>query len=288
MQVDLEPGKYVLAVSGGVDSMVLLDLLAGRPDLALTVAHFDHGIRMDSKFDAIFVRLACTRYGLPFVTERAELGPDASEATARTARYDFLRRTLQEAGAAAIVTAHHQGDRVETAVINWQRGTGRRGLTALKDRPDIKRPLLAYSKAQLLKYAEKNNISWREDSTNHLPQYARNRVRQKLSGQDISGLAAALDALQKTNDTIDQLIEEQLNTHLLKQGLERKWYKELPTDVATEIMAAWLRKSDLADFDRLTLERLTQAAQTAATGKKFDIRRGAFLAIQKDFLAIEK
>ena len=65
MQVDLEPGKYVLAVSGGVDSMVLLDLLAGVLTLALTVAHFDHGIRMDSKFDAILC-LACTRYGLPF------------------------------------------------------------------------------------------------------------------------------------------------------------------------------------------------------------------------------
>lgn len=286
MHVNLEPGKYVVAVSGGVDSMVLLDLLAAQPGLKLTVAHFDHGIRLESRFDAHFVRLAALRYGLQFTTERAELGPDASEATARQARYDFLRRVQKEVGAQTIVTAHHRGDRVETAVLNWRRGTGRLGLTALKDKPDLRRPLLTYDKAQLIKYAVENKILWREDSTNQSPKYARNRVRSSLEGQDISALTAALDNLQETNEQIDALVAEQLKQQLSQQGLNRAWFKKLPSAVAAEIMATWLRWEDLADFDRPTLRRLTAAGQTAATGKKFDIRRGAFLIIRKNYLQI--
>jgi len=88
--------KYVVAVSGGVDSAVLLDILSKKPGLDLIVAHFDHGIRDDSKSDAIFVANLAKEYNLPFETKREELGSDVSEEKARDRRYEFLRAVAKK------------------------------------------------------------------------------------------------------------------------------------------------------------------------------------------------
>src|SRR4051812_28994279 len=99
-------GRYVVAVSGGVDSMVLLDLLARQPDLQLTVAHLDHGIREDSIKDRQLVQQVAQTHGLPFVYNRVELGAGTSEAAARQARYEFLHQVRRNSLAQAIITAH--------------------------------------------------------------------------------------------------------------------------------------------------------------------------------------
>ena len=114
----LQPGTYVVAVSGGVDSMVLLDLLAKQPDIKLIVAHYDHGIRSDSKLDRELVASSAKKYKIPFVYESGNLGPGTSENQARIARYNFLRKVQKESKADAIVTAHHQDDALETAILN--------------------------------------------------------------------------------------------------------------------------------------------------------------------------
>src|SRR5579884_1275816 len=104
MRIAVEPGKYTLAASGGVDSMVLLDLLSNLPGVELIVAHFDHGIRPGSSIDEQFVRQAIKNYDLPFEHGRGNLGAQASEAAARDARYEFLRSVKRKHGAAAIIT----------------------------------------------------------------------------------------------------------------------------------------------------------------------------------------
>lgn len=156
--IDLKPGKYVLAVSGGVDSVALLDLLAKKAELELIVAHFDHGIRPNSKRDCDFVAILADRYGLEFYSVQGELGIGASEETARKARYDFLRKIKNKVNAKAIITAHHQDDVIETAVINIIRGTTARGLGSLKSTKEIARPLLKYTKKEIIGYAKENNL----------------------------------------------------------------------------------------------------------------------------------
>src|SRR5689334_19288064 len=126
MITDVQPGKYVLAVSGGVDSMVLLHALQGRPGVKLVVAHYDHGIRPDSHEDRHLVQVVAAQHGLPFEYEEDWLGWGTSEETAREARYNFLERTRQRHKSDAIITAHHQDDVLETAIINLLRGTGRK------------------------------------------------------------------------------------------------------------------------------------------------------------------
>lgn len=167
---------YVVAVSGGIDSVVLLDMLRKVPDVSLIVAHFDHGIRSDSADDAGFVGELAAKYGLPFETKRVKLGARASEDTARKHRYDFLRNVADKHGA-KIVTAHHADDVVESIAINHIRGTGWRGLAVLDS--DIVRPLLDMDKQKIREYANRHGLEWREDSTNASTAYLRNRVRQK-------------------------------------------------------------------------------------------------------------
>ncbi len=88
MNITVQPGRYVVAVSGGVDSMVLLDLLRQKPDLHLIIAHFDHGIRGDSTEDRHLVQQIAHTYDMPFVYDEGHLGSQASQATARSGNYN--------------------------------------------------------------------------------------------------------------------------------------------------------------------------------------------------------
>src|SRR5665213_1651974 len=106
-----KPGSYVVAVSGGVDSMALLNVLKGESRRGggwkLVVAHLDHGIRPESAEDRRLVQATARDYKLPFVYHEGRLGAGASEAAAREARYSFLRSVQKASDAVAIVTAHH-------------------------------------------------------------------------------------------------------------------------------------------------------------------------------------
>jgi tRNA(Ile)-lysidine synthase len=141
MEIVVPKGRYVVAVSGGVDSVVLLDLLT-KTNNQLTVAHFNHGIRQDSAKEEALVKQLAKRYGLEIKIGNGKLGLEASEETARKARYDFLESVRQKHQADAIITAHHQDDLIETALINLLRGTGPHGLIAIAKNPNILRPLL--------------------------------------------------------------------------------------------------------------------------------------------------
>jgi tRNA(Ile)-lysidine synthase len=286
VKVSVKTGKYVVAVSGGVDSVVLLDLLTKIPGLQLVVAHFDHGIRPESSDDRRFVQALAQSYQLPFEYKDGHLGAGASEAAARQARYDFLNTVQKKAGAEAIITAHHQDDVLETAVINLLRGTGRKGLTALRDRPGIVRPLLKIPKSEVLDYAQQHGLEWHEDSTNQDTTYLRNYIRHKLlprlSENDRARLVKIFTALSVTNQELDEL----LGVLVERVELDRHWFNQLPHGVAREVMAAWLRDNELRGFDRRTLERLVVAAKTGRAGKRFPVMAGRQLQVGREHLTL--
>jgi tRNA(Ile)-lysidine synthase len=287
MEVRLKPGRYVIAVSGGVDSMALLDMLAHQPDTELVVAHFDHGIRDDSAEDRRLVARASAAYDLPFVSERAELGPHPSEAAARTARYAFLRRVQKEQGAAAIVTAHHQDDLIETALLNLLRGSGSRGLTSLGSTPDVIRPLLHLPKASLRDYAGAHGLHWREDSTNQDPRYRRNYIRMHVTPKLAPTARQKLLHYIETARRLHRELDRELEPHITGVQLDRRWFIGLPHMVSMEVMALWLRRH-VVSTDRRSIQRLTVFAKTALPGKLADADATHTLKVSKNHITLAR
>ena len=273
IDVGLPKGKYVVAVSGGVDSVVLLDLLAKQNDLELVVAHYDHGIRKDSAKDAELAQNLAKKYGFEFEQEKGNLGADVNESDARDKRYSFLNGVKQKYTAKAIITAHHQDDLIETSMINILRGTGRRGLTSLKSRDGYLRPLLEYPKKQLINYAKSNKLDWNEDSTNKdikiLRNYLRLRVVPKMNAKKRQEWLEILQKTQIINDKIDAEIRGLLKRGLHKGQpiLSRKWFIMLPHDISKEVVLTILYDLGTQDIDKKSVERLTIQIKTLPAGK---------------------
>ncbi len=280
-----------MAVSGGVDSMCLLYLLVQHShDYELNVAHFDHGIRADSHLDKQLVEAAAGKYRLPFYSSQGRLGENASEADARRARYKFLFDVRDKTGSAAIITAHHLDDRLETLVINLIRGTGRKGLGSIAETKVIKRPLLNVSKQELRNFARQHKLSWREDTTNIDTRYLRNYIRQqladRLTGEDRSKLIEIMNRQAKLNQQIDREMRAfyggRLNAELSRKVLANLTYNE-----SKELIASWLRDNNLVNFDHKTIERITVAAKTKKPGTKLDVYGRRQVVIDKEILALD-
>jgi len=286
----LEGMRYVIAVSGGVDSVALLHILHGTPGVQLIVAHYDHGIREDSADDRKLVEKLAKLYDVAFTYDEGHLGAGASEATAREARYAFLRQVKDASGATAIVTAHHEDDVFETAIINLLRGTGRKGLSSLGSTEELYRPLLQTPKKNLVAYAKNHHLQWREDSTNANDDYLRNYVRHnilsKFDEDARKRLRELIESTRETNVQIDQLLAEQLYLQPDFNVLDRHWFIMLPHAVAREIIAAWLRGRGITDFDKSTLERIVVAAKMYAPGKQVDVSGKYVILVRRDDLAL--
>lgn len=274
-QINLAPGRYIIAVSGGVDSMVLLDILRQLPDVSLVVAHVDHGIRKDSYVDKTLVEHVAMSHNLEFTTIKLALGEGVSEDKAREARYKFLRHTMQARHASAIITAHHKDDVLETAILNMLRGTGWRGLSSLRSGGDMLRPLLEVSKTEIMAYAQKYNLAWREDSTNVDLRYARNYIRHKLlprmpqlARQNLQEIIVRQNQLAMH---IDQAINDWLaeNATLLKTRATLPRYQliMLPDNVAHEVLQAVLRQTIGKSLPRPLVSKMLLFAKVAKAGK---------------------
>ncbi len=238
----------LVALSGGVDSSVLLDLLdrhhrKGGP--TVEVLHVDHGVRPDSAGDARFCEDQARRRGLPFHLSTLSFPAhpnqtSPNQATLRDARLSAIAEVAQSRGITTIAMGHHGDDAIETALLNLDRGAGLRGLTALREWSpfpgapglSILRPLLGSSRAEVQAYAELRGLSWREDPTNAQPKYARNRLRHgllaSLSPLDRSTLRSALATLAEADDALDALARTLLNEARHPTGTARRFELDAP------------------------------------------------------------
>jgi tRNA(Ile)-lysidine synthetase-like protein len=292
MKIDIPKGRYVLAVSGGVDSMVLMDVLAKRTGLELIVAHFIHGIRdkATTKKEEEMVASETKKRGLKLETGRGNLGPAASEEKARNARYKFLQSIKQRYDADAIITAHHQDDLIETALINIMRGTGWRGLTAISDNPGVLRPLLGITKSEIIRYADAHGVKWREDESNQDRSYLRNRLRldilKNLSDKQRRLILENIERVAKNKTCLVTIIET-LSQEVVKGGqIDRQKFAALPTEVGHEMLAFLLRRRGLREFDKKTIERTAMAVKTAKPGTAHKIQQGYELKLSPDTAVI--
>jgi tRNA(Ile)-lysidine synthase len=218
--------KLLLAVSGGVDSMVLLHLLTSL-GYRIGVAHCNFQLRgEESSADALFVKSTAEKWNVPFFVkqfetkEEAERRGESIQMAARTLRYSWFEEIRAENGFDFILTAHHQNDVVETVIFNLVKGTGLTGLHGiLPKREKIVRPLLFARKEELEHIAIEHHLVWREDSSNASDKYARNLLRNQI-----------IPLLKQINPNIEEAVfqtsqhvraSERLLYHLLEERKEK-------------------------------------------------------------------
>jgi tRNA(Ile)-lysidine synthase len=229
----LPPGPVLAAISGGADSVALLDLLvATRPNHGhgVIVAHADHGISPDSAEVARRVEALAVGYGLPFVLGSLALGSLAGETTARKARYEWLERSRRETGARTILTAHHADDQVETVMMRVLAGSGPSGLAGMLPWHGlVARPLLPFRRERLVRYVQRRGLEFWNDPANrehrHLRAWVRHALlplveeRLPLAGERLLRLSGqarlnreAWDALLDSYSELDWRREDQISS----------------------------------------------------------------------------
>ena len=216
-----------VAVSGGVDSMVLLHLLRTLRH-PCHVVHIDHGLRgSESDLDHQFVKQYCENNKIPFVGERVDVNELAQrkgisvQMAARELRYEFFSK-LTAQGPPRLALAHHQDDAIETLILQLIQGMGAHSWQMI---PPIAgpfiRPLMEISREEIMKYAEENSIQYREDRSNSDPHYLRNRIRHELLPLIESWRPGVRRSLARTVELSREI------DHLIKVHLEQKLDNEV-------------------------------------------------------------
>jgi tRNA(Ile)-lysidine synthase len=190
---DTKNQRFVVGVSGGPDSICILDILA-KLNYDLIIAHLDHQIREQSCADSEFIRNIAQQYDFPFVINQINVPFEAKkrktgiEEAARILRYQFLFETAENENATAVITAHQADDQVETVLMNIIRGSGLNGLCGMQNQSytihnkhiPLLRPLLTTWRSEVMKYCDENNLEYVVDESNADLKYQRNRVRNSL------------------------------------------------------------------------------------------------------------
>ena len=213
--------KFILAISGGVDSMVLLDGF-NKLNLNIEVAHFNFQLRgKESDADEELVKEICSKNNVPFNNNTGDTATYASEKglsiqeAARELRYNWFFNLLKEKNADYIVTGHHADDSIETFFINLLRGSGIKGLCGIKNTQQIIRPLLPISRLKIGQYAKTNNVYFRNDSSNKSLKYKRNFIRNKIipelnkeSEASSSSILKSIGHLAQANEYLENKLVE--------------------------------------------------------------------------------
>ncbi len=216
-----QQSTILVAISGGVDSVVLAFLLQ-KSGFNIALAHVNFQLRgAESDADQQFVEQFANQYQLPLHTTKFDTQNYAQnnnlsiQLAARELRYLWFAELQKKYDYQYLATAHHLNDDVETFLINMVRGTGIDGLLGIKESTRVIRPLLSFTKQELIAYAQKNQLSWREDSSNASDKYIRNRIRQQvvpvlesINPQFLQTFLQTKKNLQQTNDLLNTAVED--------------------------------------------------------------------------------
>lgn len=314
--------KIVVGVSGGPDSLCLLHVLTTLRqefNLSLVVAHLNHQLRgADSQADANFVQELATRWQIPHYSESRDITALASarkqsiEETARQVRYAFLWQIANTTEANKIAVGHNADDQVETVLMHFLRGTGLGGLRGMlpetslaalrlqaEDRPmaeatpNLIRPLLGVSRAEIEAYCRENNLEPRQDYTNQDTTYFRNRLRHELIPYLETYNPNIRQVLQNTASVVaadTQVLEDQLN-RVWKTVAQNETYEKIVFD-----LQAWLKlplgfkrstlrrtiyqlRHQLRDISFINVEKAIEVINKGQTGAQVTLPQGLILTV---------
>jgi len=309
-QINLDD-RIIVGVSGGADSICLLDLLQ-RSGCSLVVAHFNHHLRTEAEQDLQFVKEIAKSRGLSFiqgggdVRRYAKIHHKTIEEAARICRYDFLFQQAYKRGIKFVAVGHTASDQAETILMHLLRGCGLSGLqgmlpvTSLGNYPNIKliRPLLCFWKEDVLAYCRQNHLNYKEDRTNNDPNYFRNRLRLEL-----------IPTLREYNPNVEQhlvnmgeiarrdlaLINQYTMNHyrqcLLEEtpdyvSLSRIRFLETPNGLKQSILRHAFQKlsSSTIELNFNLTERMVDFIQNAIIKNPLPLVSGYELLLEGDFI----
>ena len=233
---------WILGLSGGLDSMVLLDALVQlrgqQATPPLSAIHVHHGLSTQADAWATFCERECAQRGVPLQVVRVQLQPGASiEGAARDARYQAFAQRLPSN--AALLLAQHRDDQLETLLFRMLRGTGLRGLAGMPTQRKLaegylQRPLLPWSRAELEQWARAHDLAWIEDPANQDPRFARTALRHQLLPMLRHGWPQAEQNLlrlvrhaSEANELLDERAAEDLS--VVSKPLHDAWLQHWPS-----------------------------------------------------------
>lgn len=272
--------SYLVAVSGGLDSIVLLHFLHQSGYRVLTVCHVNHQLRGEAaQLDAELVSSTARALGYDCasvdvdVMRYAEEKRCSIELAARELRYQSLQEIGAERDCPRVITAHHADDQIETVLINFFRGTGSkgiRGMEAISTRVGEKgadlslyRPFLSVRRSALERFAEENKIEYRQDESNFEDFALRNRIRNTLIPKlnevferDVS--AAVLRAAELAARDEEWIASSERDLPRKENGLDVAKLREMPRAMRDRILLRWLRDEEVPDCGYDEIERVTE------------------------------
>lgn len=227
----LDHKTIYLAISGGVDSVVLLDLLM-KCQYEPILLHCNFQLRgKESDDDEQFIETLALTYSAPVKIKQFDTNSFAKEnglsiqEAARELRYEWFK---EETKNGYLLTAHHLNDQIETFFINLLRGTGLKGLTGISEKRDnIVRPLLNFSKDEILAYARENQLKWREDSSNNKTDYLRNKIRLELYPLMEKYTENLTEKFKSTIEELklsEEFISQSVHKNIIVETDEQAWF----------------------------------------------------------------
>lgn len=309
-----EGATLLVAVSGGADSLSLLKVLK-KLDLRIIAAHFNHHLRHISDQEALGLQKIAKEWGVTLKLGEEDVSAYAKreklgvEEAARQCRYNFLFKTAKEAGANAIITAHHADDQIETILMHFLRGAGFSGLEGMRPVSYLRqfsteiplwRPLLGVSKDEVLDYCNEQGLEFFTDETNADKSYFRNSLRhilipeiEKLAPSFRQTILRNAQAIQKDNDLLRAHYHnpgEKLDQEIRIEALSfsrQKFLQSLPAEQTARLKEAILALDpNLRDIGFKKLVQLSEKIGTAT--RRTEVGHGLILQIDGDEVLIKR
>ena len=275
------------ALSGGVDSVVLLHLLL-QCGVRVEAAHVEHGIRGESsRRDCRFVQELCGKWGVPLHVIHLDVPAQAAkegrgiEETARAMRYDFLWKTREARRLETLATAHHLNDQAETVLMHLIRGASPVGLSGMRERDGaLIRPLLPFSRAQIEQYAQENHLPHVEDETNADIAYTRNYIRhelipcmEKLNPRAVEAVGRAAELARRQSDFVRQEALRVLRSRMYGAALAD--VSDLHPGLRSEVIAQYLRAQGTPEFSAADIVRI-ESLLAGGVGRRVSLGKELF------------
>ena len=273
--------KIIVALSGGVDSIVLLNLLkelASPCKLQLYSVYIHHGhskkIKIQNYRDKakILAQKISQSYQCPFLSPKASTKLLNSEEEFRNFRRSHLERILKNKKASAIALAHNKDDLLESRLLQLIRGCGSEGLKSMQawNFPYL-RPLLPFSKKEILSYAKQNKLQWLEDPSNKDNHYLRNWIRNKWLTDLEKKRSGSTKSLARSLESLSAFQNEELCFSAIHpQGIKRQFLMEMPIKEQKRALAFYMRKLNLSNYGQSHIEEILK--QTERVKKNFSIK----------------